>query len=155
MSHERAERFWAKVDKTDGCWNWTAAKAHGYGRFNIALRTTIAAHRFSYELENGPIAQGLVLDHTCHNKACVNPSHLRVATNKQNIENRVGADSNSSSGVRGVYWNRRARKYQTTIGHNGKTHYAGMYDNLADAEAAAIAKRNELFTHNDIDRTAA
>jgi hypothetical protein len=145
------ERFWAKVEKTSGCWNWTARKTKGYGKFWLGTRE-VQAHRFSYELANGPIPAGKFIDHRCHNGICVNPKHLRVASNKQNMENLAGARSNT--GVRGVTWNDWTGKYVTAVGHNGKQYSAGHYNTLAEAEAAVVAKRNELFTHNDADRAA-
>jgi HNH endonuclease len=79
------ERFWEKVDKTDGCWHWTAAKNQGgYGRFYLA-GGLVQAHRFSYELLVGEIPDDLDLDHTCRNHSCVNPAHLEPVTNAENI----------------------------------------------------------------------
>jgi hypothetical protein len=80
------DRFWAKVDKTDdGCWKWTAAtKGKGYGNFwmNGGFYN---AHRLSWEDVNGPIPDGLVIDHLCRNPPCVRPDHLRVVTQRENL----------------------------------------------------------------------
>lgn len=146
------ERFWAKVDKTDDCWLWVAGKTSGYGVFQPAPGDAIRAHRFSYQQANGPIPVGLFIDHICHNRACVRPLHLRPVTEKQNMENRERANRNSSTGVQGVYWSKVARKWQGQVQHHGKRHYAGVFNTLEEAEAAVIAKRNELFTHNNADR---
>ena len=147
------DRFWSKVDKQDGCWLWTAAKhSGGYGAFNVTLNgkpRAAVAHRVSYELCVGPIPEGMLLDHICFNKLCVNPSHLRPVTSKQNMEHRQGAHVNSKSGVRGVSWEKRARKWIVRITHHSKSIYVGTYSDLRDAEAAAVSMRNELFTHND------
>jgi hypothetical protein len=82
--HPSAEdRFWAKVQKTDSCWVWTAATdSDGYGVFNAPGHR--AAHPFSYELHNGPIPEGLCVLHKCDNPPCVRPDHLFLGTKKDN-----------------------------------------------------------------------
>lgn len=81
-----AERFWQKVVKgssVDDCWTWTAAIAGTYGRFWLDGRF-VSAHRWSYEQSRGPIPPGLVLDHLCRNRVCVNPEHLEPVTQREN-----------------------------------------------------------------------
>jgi hypothetical protein len=151
------DRFWAKVQKSaepDGCWIWTASRtSHGYGKIGVNGRLA-AAHRLSFELSKGPIPAGMQVDHVCFNRGCVNPAHLRLATNKQNNEHRSGARRDSSSGVRGVYWHSRAKRWQASTRHNGRTIHLGLFDTLAEADVAVRAKRRELFTHSDMDRRA-
>jgi|ERR1035437_1467721 hypothetical protein len=93
-------RFWAKVNKTDSCWLWTArCFENGYGQFANGAGKTVRAHRFAYELLVGPIPPELKIDHLCHNedtkcpggtscvhRRCVNPSHLEPATQKANVQ---------------------------------------------------------------------
>ena len=144
------ERFWEKVRKTDACWLWTASTdSHGYGQLKSGAKM-LGVHRLSWELANGPIPSGLMVDHrpTC-SKRCVNPSHLRLATNKQNSENRSGAQRNSKTGFRGVSPLRG--KYQAQVTHNKKNIYIGVFDTPGEAAVAAAAKRLELFTHSDAD----
>lgn len=82
-------RFWAKVQVTSsGCWLWTGTlSAKGYGRFrpNGNMNRRVMAHRFAYEILVGLIPEGKQLDHKCRNRACVNPDHLEVVTNHENI----------------------------------------------------------------------
>lgn len=154
-------RFWAKVDKEGPmshlgtrCWVWTAARNNkgprGYGVFAITKKNLVLAHAFSYWLEHGGLVRGV--DHRCHHRLCVRPDHLRHLTNKQNNENRSGLNKNNTSGIRGVTWDRRRRCWMAKVIHYGRTYFAGYHETLAEAEVAAIAKRNELFTHNDMDR---
>lgn len=151
-----ASRFWPKVDKSGDCWLWTGSLDHrGYGQFYLRSGAAPAkAHRFAYELLVGPIPEGMSIDHRCHNPTCVNPEHLRPATHKQNLENRAGARADSSSGVRGVFWEKRRGCWTARVRHNQKTHHVGSFSTLEEAEAAVVAARNERFTHNDLDRVA-
>ena len=112
------ERFWQKVDKNgpDGCWIWTGARNRGgYGVARVdKLRM---AHSVAFELVTGQsIPVGMHLDHRCHNRACGNPSCLRVVTPKQNNENRRGARRDSQSGIRGVGWNKHAGRWRARVG---------------------------------------
>ena len=80
---DRTEAFWVKVDGSGGiddCWTWAGARyTHGYG-YHSDGTARIPAHRWAYEHLIGPIPEGLVLDHLCHNRACVNPWHLDPVT---------------------------------------------------------------------------
>ena len=147
------EKFWEKVDKTDGCWLWTAALySNGYGHFRADHKDHLA-HRLAWKMIVGDPVPTL-LDHTCHVRNCVNPAHLRPATVKQNNEN-LGMRATNTSGVRGVSWHRRGKKWRAQVCHHGKTIHLGLFVDLLEAEAAVIAKRLELFTHNDYDRSIA
>lgn len=85
------EAFWAnvKVGASDECWEWQSKSiAAGYGLI-WACGEHITAHRFSYEIHNGPIPDGLDVLHGCDNKLCANPRHLRVGTARDNIRDAI------------------------------------------------------------------
>lgn len=83
------ERFWSKVNKTDGCWIWTAYRDDkGYGCFGFRGKVW-KAHRVAYELATGPIPTGAHILHSCDNPSCVNPEHLRAGTHADNMRDKV------------------------------------------------------------------
>lgn len=81
------DRFWEKVLHREGlgCWLWVAATSAGYGVFWVKSKNVLA-HRFSWELHNGTIPEGMTIDHrVCRNKLCVNPGHMVVCSLKENV----------------------------------------------------------------------
>ena len=86
--------FWQRVNKTDTCWLWTACTNHdGYGNFSLhrgGRHWTMRAHRVAYELIVGEIPPGSVLDHICRVRHCVNPEHVRPASNRENVLAGIG-----------------------------------------------------------------
>ena len=79
------DRLMDKINKTDSCWEWTAFKdPRGYGRLVIDRKPRLA-HKVLWEMENGPVPEGLELDHLCKNQGCVRPSHLEAVTHAENM----------------------------------------------------------------------
>lgn len=85
------DRFWAKVDKTEGCWTWNATTRGRlpcrYGAIKID-GMMVSAHRVSWELHHGPIPVGLQVLHDCDNPLCVRPGHLFLGTHQLNMTDR-------------------------------------------------------------------
>lgn len=83
-----ADRFWPKVQKGEGCWEWIGSRnAAGYGKMTVGGRGAghVRAHRVSWELANGPVPEGLWVLHTCDNPPCVRPDHLWLGTRLDNM----------------------------------------------------------------------
>lgn len=85
-------RFWKKVLKTDSCWLWTGAKTpYGYGLFypNGRKGNRVRAHRLMWELTFGVIPQEMSVLHKCDNTSCVNPDHLFLGNQRDNMHDMV------------------------------------------------------------------
>lgn len=98
---DATSRFWSKVNRTDSCWLWTGhIGRRGYG-MNRAVRGETYAHRIAWTLMNGPIPDGLTLDHVferCDNKHCVNPAHMEAVTAGENHRRWVQSRTHCSNG---------------------------------------------------------
>lgn len=94
-----AERFAAYVefDPNGGCHLWSSGMTqYGYGKFSVG-KPDVHAHRFAVELTGQTIPPGMVIDHLCRVKACVNPAHLEVVNNRTNVLRGVGPSAQNAS----------------------------------------------------------
>lgn len=91
LDRARLDRFWKRIDRRgpNECWEWVGAvTANGYGRFSPRVDGVMhrqMAHRVAYEALVGQIPDGLVIDHLCRNRRCVNPAHLEAVTQLVNV----------------------------------------------------------------------
>lgn len=150
---EMEARFWSRVKQDPGCWLWQGRIGQaGYGVFDFQGGEQ-RAHRLAYEMRVGEIPSGMVIDHVCHTPNCVRPDHLRLATVKQNAENRRGGNSNGRSGIRGVFYIQRDGKWRGCVGHYG-VRYVKNFSDPNEAAKWVRAKRLELYTHTVEKRSA-
>lgn len=86
---ERIRVFHTRYTKSKGCWVWnTKIRQHKYGVFHVSSgngRITGMAHRVSYTIHVGEIPEGMVINHKCRNTFCVNPKHLEVVSQRENV----------------------------------------------------------------------
>jgi hypothetical protein len=102
----RFERYVDRSGGPDACHPWTRGRqGQGYGVFYVTKGQPVLAHRYAWELENGPIPDGAVVDHECHNgtdcpggracphRRCCNPAHLEPTTNADNVDRSHNANA--------------------------------------------------------------
>ena len=106
-----AERLWAYVEKTPGCWLWTGSiNARGYGAFNPGRGRAIA-HRYVYELTYGLIlSKDILVCHACDVRHCVRPDHLFLGTKKDNMADSIAKGRHIKGSMVGI-----AKLHETDI----------------------------------------
>lgn len=142
------DRFWSKVEKTDTCWEWTAATMHGYGVFGVGDNRYQRAHRFSWEMHFGPIENGLWVLHKCDNPLCVRPDHLFLGTHQDNMNDaqRKGRNAHGerAGGARLTEGDiRRIRQ----LAENGMSHTAIAHEFGVHQPHISKILRGEIWKH--------
>lgn len=125
-------RFWAQVQKTETCWLWKGfpTGANKYGDFQVD-GVRYRAHRYSYEMAKGPIPDGMKVLHRCDNPICVNPDHLFLGTQGDNMRDMTRKGRHGGKHRKRPDLCRRGHRLDET-GHvrpNG-TRYCGVCSNL-------------------------
>lgn len=134
------------------CWVWQRSlDTHGYAQARINGRTQLV-HRVNYARAYGEVPPQL--DHRCRNRRCVNPAHLRPATNYENSQNLALA-GRGRSGYRGVHWSAATNKWAVVVKANGRRHYLGVFADVEQAARVASAFRARNLPFSEADRAAA
>lgn len=98
-----------------GCWDWVGTLArNGYGRIKVFGRQRIA-HRYSYELHCGPIPDDLEIMHSCDNRRCINPGHMRLGTHAENMREAAERKRMPSGSAHPFFGIRQERPKQSNI----------------------------------------
>jgi len=127
VQEKTVRRFWGKVDiRGPGeCWNWQARRnKQGYGHFYVRIGgkpKTARAHRFAYQLVNGPIPDGMLVLHHCDNPSCCNPTHLFLGTHADNVADMWSKNRGPSGDKNG---RRTCPESNARCGQRGDEHWA-------------------------------
>jgi len=135
--------FLARTEQDGTCLVWTGGRiSAGYGL--MAKRKL--AHRYAWERVNGPIPEGMDIDHRYRcDRLCCEVSHLRLASRSQNLWNRVGPIPGRIEDLpRNVYLDRKSGSYFVKITRNGERHHIGTFATVEEADAAAENARKDL-----------
>ena len=142
------ERFWSKVDKGSKCWVWTAGTNRGYGEFWIEDRMH-KAHRISYEMEYRSVPPSMCVLHTCDNPPCVNPKHLFVGSQKDNI-----ADAHSKGRLKNgtslgsMHWcSKLTEKQVSIILKDTRTHRKIAKEYKVSRSTVSLIKQRKTWKH--------
>lgn len=149
------DRFMQYVspEPNSGCWLWLGhVSPLGYGRFGVGSirdksNRMVLAHRLSYELHAGAIAASDLVCHRCDQPACVNPDHLFLGSNQDNVADMASKwrGRKSSKGLPfgvGMDKRERPRPFTAQVYKNGKTTYLGAF--ATAEEAGAVAHENKI-----------
>jgi hypothetical protein len=142
-----AELFWSKVavGGPDDCWPWIpGTDKHGYGRFHIRPKSVLA-HRFAYELVNGPIPDGLRACHTCNHPPCCNPAHIYAGTDADNIHDSMRAGTHVPPPRYPGSKNRNAKLTESKVRFIRDTYTAGKETQVALARRFGVSQTAVSF----------
>lgn len=144
MPGEHEKTFASMTRDTGRCIVWEGSLyGGGYGQLSVNGKV-VPAHRYAWEMANGPIPTGMDIDHICGNRACVNVGHLRVATRGENLQNLGGPTARSTTGVRGVSYH-KGRNYWRSVVIVGGKHYERRSTTKDEAARKVEEMRRELM----------
>lgn len=136
----------------DECWAWAGYHNQGYAVLRRKIDGNIKVHRWVYAEYVGELIDGLVIDHACGKRGCLNPKHLRQITNRKNVENfTTPTRSHNTSGFRGVHFHRASGLWVASVNTSGRR-IVSYHKTKEEAAKAAIELRLRHHTHNELDR---
>lgn len=129
-----------KISQFPYTWNITQGYARGHLPRNGNKRGYVSMHRM---ITDAP--KGSVVDHINHNTLDNRKSNLRICSTSENAQNRLGAQRNSKSGIRGVTWDEKYKLWIVTYKKEGQIYQVGRFRSREEARKASIAARKEQF----------
>lgn len=146
MTFDKDTSFWKRVDKgsPDECWNWKGNLfTNGYGQLGFVHRGSRLAHRYSYLIHNGTVCNDNQVLHKCDNKKCVNPNHLFLGSQSDNIQDMI------NKGRDNIYFknggsvgekNTKSKLNETDVEEIKRKYNTGLYTQLKLSEIFGISR---------------
>lgn len=155
LNEQLIERFWRYVDKSagDGCWLWTGAKNKGYGLFHAPH--TVRATRYAAIIAGMPITNALIVMHICDNPTCVNPSHLRLGTHKDNSDDKIRKQRHAHGNTHGSRTMPHRRPFGETNGRHTNPEATARGERHGSAKLTTediVAIRNSPMSTRELGR---
>jgi HNH endonuclease len=147
--------FWDKVspEPNSGCWLWMGAKIPtGYGKFRNGSRAMLA-HRHAYLVMVGSIPDELVCDHMCHVRSCCNPSHIRIVTQQENVNNTSTAGVEAQRKAGAINGRNNARLTQAQV-RDIRTLYAARTHTQAELGELFLCSKGHIHNIVSLKRRA-
>jgi hypothetical protein len=129
-----------RISEFPNTWNITQGYAYGHLPRNRNKRGYVSMHRLVMDAPKGS-----VIDHINHNTLDNRKANLRICSTSENAQNRLGAQRNSKSGIRGVTWDEKNRVWIVTYKKEGQIYQVGRFRSKEEARKASIAARKENF----------
>jgi len=138
------------------CWPWIGAirGTTGYGQlteYADKQRKTLSSHRLAWEFVFGPIPQGLLVRHMCHNRLCCNPSHLLLGTAKDNFDDKIRSNRAGNSVMRRGEKNVNAKLTEEQVNDirkiEGQTIYQIAQSYKVSKSLIGAIRNNQIWTH--------
>lgn len=135
------------------CHDWSAwvNPRTGYPQIGDENRKTISVHRYVCQKKYGELLPGVVADHICLRKVCINEDHLRPITKAENGQNLRGCRATSRTGVRGVTEENPGR-FRPYVNLNGKRYRGPLCSSLEEASIVVVEMRKQLHPYSELDK---
>lgn len=140
------ERLRERTERVGECLVWTRQLPPSVTYPQMSVRgKQVRLHRWVYEQERGPIPDGMHVDHSCHNRTCLEPAHLRLATPQENGRNRGGRRAGRIRDLPRNVYEKCPGKYFVSFMVKRRARHFGTFTSVEEAAKVAVEAREALW----------